>query len=158
MTEPNTRPGIAVWPLVVIGLLTMSFTICGITVYAALKDPASTVVVDNYYQRALDWDANREAWRSPSQAGWVVTSSVFTRDAHSIVRVEIAGRSSDEGLHAVVYHKARANNKVDLMLVRTAPGVYEALLPSNLPGLWKVEARDETLGVKFDTTLELESQ
>lgn len=155
MTKPNERPGMVIWPLVVIGLLAMSFTICGITVWAALKDPAASVVEPNYYQRAIDWDAGRKAWRSPSQAGWVVTSSVFTRDAHGILRVEIAGRSSDEGLQAVVYHKSHANNKADLMLVRTAPGVYEALLPSNLSGLWKVEARDETLGVKFDTTLEL---
>lgn len=155
MTQPLKRSSGVVWPLAIIGLLAMSFTICGITVYAALKDPASTVVVNDYYQRAVDWDANRNAWRSPTQAGWIVTETLQHRDGRSIVHVEIAGRDSDEGLHAVVYHKAHADDKAEIMLVRTAQGIYEGVLPSNLPGLWSIEITDKAQSVRTEHVLEL---
>ncbi len=153
-TTADRRAG-SRWPWIIAAMLGANMLVCGVTVFAALSNPAATAVEADYFQRSLDWDADREAWRTPAQAGWVTASSAFMRDGKSVVRVEIAGRDDEQGLRATVFHKAQADERAEIVLVRTSPGVFESWLPANRAGLWEIRLRDETARVRFDAVVEL---
>ncbi len=154
-TNADDRKAGAKWPWIIAAMLGANVLVCGVTVFAALNNPAATTVEADYFQRSLDWDAERDAWRTPEQAGWVTAATSFVRDTKGVVRVEITGRADEQGLHATVFHKAQADERAEIVLVRTAPGVFESWLPVNRPGLWEVRFRDEAARVRFDAVVEL---
>ncbi len=148
----------SVWPVVIVCMLLTNVCICAITVYAALSNPAAVAVEPDYFQRALDWDEEQSEWTPLEQAGWVVEGSAVLRDDRAIAILTITGRDAETGLRGQAFHKASADERFDLMLVRTGEDRYEAWLPSARAGLWEVRAVDEDAKVRFSIVVEVPSQ
>jgi len=55
--KPSVRPERHLrWPLIVIGLLLGHMAIMFVAVVLATRDRASSAVIPDYYQKAVDWD------------------------------------------------------------------------------------------------------
>lgn len=59
VVDPNAAkpPKALHWPAFIVGLLALNVIVVGITVFAAVTNPAQ--VEPDYYERALNWDENR---------------------------------------------------------------------------------------------------
>lgn len=60
--EPTGRK----WPFIIVGLLLLNVTVCAVTVTLSLRNPAQ--VTPGYYDKALNWDAERAASTTPPPA------------------------------------------------------------------------------------------
>lgn len=62
------------WPMLVVGLLLLNVSVCALTVVSALRSPVH--IEDEYYAKAVDWDATRRDWPAPEVHGWIIDASV----------------------------------------------------------------------------------
>lgn len=135
------------WPLMIVGLLTLSISFCVVTVIAATSDGGAAVVED-YYARSTRWDEYAARRAASDALGW-----------HAQVRVQAAEPAS--GLRPVVLTLTDADGApvtgltgtVSLQRTQDAtpsavlplqpaagtPGRYRMLAPVPTTGLWDVE-------------------
>jgi nitrogen fixation protein FixH len=152
------------WPLIVIGILGVSFTVCGITIYAAVSD-ASFALESDYYEKAVVWDETMEARRASEALGWIAAITVSDADQHTGKRWLSVSVTSEEGepvaienVHAVAFHHARRAEAREVALRQIRPGVASGELGHGADGLWQVRLRVERGGDVFLDTQDVWSE
>ncbi len=154
-----------VWALVPVALLAGSLTLIGVMVSIATSDPGFAVEA-NYYQKAVDWDAQRAQQAESSQLSWAVQWR-FEPDATSQrlegrvrVVVEMMDRNGvaieNAQLQATAFANARAARVESLDFRETTPGTYEASLELHRAGLWKFHLVARHDGHTFSDRIEPE--
>ncbi len=131
------------WPTVIIGVLALHSVALVVVVFIATRDP-SFAVEPNHYQKALAWDGSAARLRASQQLGWTV--SIQT---DSIVD-ELGQRRLDlphprQGRHRggwrqcalIIFHHARAADRLEVSLSPEKDGSYVALAPMKRKGLWE---------------------
>lgn len=131
-----------VWPVAVVGMLSVSMTVCAITVIAAVSDP-SYAIENDYYQKAVDWDQSREIQRASEQLGWECDATLVTdRGVLTITLQDEEGVwITDASVRATVFHHARRGDAQQLVLTSQGDGSYTAVLKRPREGQWQVRLR-----------------
>lgn len=147
------------WPFAIFGLLGLNVIICGITVYAATRNPEARAVEPDYYQKALNWDLNRTAWHTPEQMGLATTASIVQHEGRGRVIIQIRGTLDAQRLESTMFHAGRAAERYEVTLLRTARdpdgwNTYEAWLPAKHKGMWEVRIAEPVSNLRFDRRIE----
>ena len=131
------------WPTIII--LGLSIHVIGLVlvVLIATRDP-SFAVEPNSYQKALGWDASAARLRASQQLGWTATLQA-DQNADILGRRRLVCRIVDKDGVAVVganvrllmFHHARAADRVEVNLNPEKDGTYSAFLPMKRAGLWE---------------------
>ena len=135
------------WPLYLAGILLMSITAQSIMVYYATR-PNAPRPIEDYYQKSMDWDADRAIVAASLQLGWVVSVDVpdLPHDADMPRPVDVVIRDREgqpvTGLAGdlVVIRPAdgRLNTKGRLVELPHEPGRYRTLVALPAAGLWEL--------------------
>ncbi len=140
------------WPLFVVTLLVMGVSVAVGTLVMANSDGGAQVVED-YYRKALDWDAHAAEAAATAALGWRVDLAVTPGASEAARILEIAFRDRDgrpvTGLSGTVRaFRPQWTAPVAVAALAEAgdaPGVYRMSLPLTQSGLWDFEitaARD----------------
>ncbi len=149
------------WPLFIVGLLTMSVVTVTITVMAARSDGGAQVI-DDYYQKAVNWDETAALQAASDALGWQADVAVGPADADARP-VEITLRDREglpiEGAEGTIraFRPQRAGVVAESPLMATeTPGLYRQTFPINQAGLWDFEIVATQDSLRFQTTIRKE--
>jgi len=150
------------WPLAVAGLLSLHASLCLVALGLASIDP-SFAVEPGYYEKAVAWDAAREARAASDRLGWSVRLAIGPRtglfgDRRLELRIAASGGTPvDAGrVTAVLFAHARARHRVELDLVREASGRYATSARMPRGGTWELRLAAERGADRFVRTLVVE--
>ena len=145
------------WPLFVVALLVMSITAAVITVVAAHSD-GGPQVVENYYQKAIDWDKTQARQAASDALGWQADVRVLpAADSTRIVEVMVRDSTNTplDRLTGIVRatrpHRTGFSVEAALRPVEHQPGVYRQVLAMRDAGLWDIEIIAVRNGQHFQT-------
>jgi nitrogen fixation protein FixH len=146
-----------IWPwvpgLLLVGLLGTQLTILG----SALDDP-TFATEDDYYRKAVDWDAHMQRERQSLALGWRASARVLgSPSAGSTVSISLLDAHgnplSSARVHGTAFHNARAAHPLALELTESQPGEYAADLGVARPGLWELRLSVALGSDSYETTL-----
>ena len=126
----------------------------GTLVYLATSDP-SFAVEEDYYQKALDWDAKRAQDAHNAELGWTLELALGGRTAEGRVTVTVSLRDAaerpieDARVRLAAFHNARAAHVLRAELDHAAGASYAAALPLVRPGLWEFRIEAERGAERF---------
>jgi nitrogen fixation protein FixH len=160
VARPRRLRAARLWPWVP-ALLLASLIGTQITVLASALDDPTFSTEDDYYRKAVDWDAHMARQRQSQALGWTAQTridafgagdravSIELRDARGAV---VSGARA----RAVAFANTRASRPLELALEEQSPGVYHAMLGAARTGLWELRL-SATRGVDaYETTLRFE--
>jgi hypothetical protein len=131
------------WPAFIAGALALQVLASLATIYLATSNP-SYAVEDDYYQKALDWDARRAQENRNLELGWQLRFEVEPAaragdEALLSVRLDdSAGAPVDGALITVeAFHNARADDILRATVDGRGKGRYTASMPITRQGLWE---------------------
>ncbi len=131
------------WPAFIAGALALQVLASLVTIYVATSNP-SYAVEDDYYQKALAWDAKRAQDRDNLKLGWQlrfeVEPATSARDPAvlSAALTDANGLPVDGALLAVeAFHNARADNILSATVSGRGDGRYSASVPITRQGVWE---------------------
>jgi nitrogen fixation protein FixH len=141
------------WPLFIVFLLSISITAAVYTYFAA-NSGAGAQIVEDYYNRALQWEDEFERRTNADRLGWNVRVSVSDSVVNGLRPVYLDITNGDGsgigGVRGTVRayrpHLAGALAEVPLVAVSESPGRYRQLLPAAETGLWDFELRARSDG------------
>jgi len=165
MRIPSLPPHVG-WPLLVVGLLSISITASVYTLFAAQSD-GGPAIIRNYYQKSKTWNETAQA----RQRGTALDVSLSVRPASadashdpSLRPVVVTVRDSSGAPVPALQGRLRlfrpqtagALATIPLSPVSSEPGVYRQLLPIQSTGLWDVELDATIDGHPVTKTLRIE--
>ncbi len=143
MASIFSNPGVR-WPLGVIGILLVSFIVCGITIYYAVTD-SSYAVEPEYYEQAVRWDESVKEREASAALGWDAAVSITLEDGEADLRVELLDAQGQpvEGATVVcsAFQYARRGEAFDGSLNELDSGAYRVSFLGAAPGQWQVRVR-----------------
>jgi len=146
------------WPAFVAGALALQVVASLATIYLATSNP-SYAVEDDYYRKALDWDAKRAQDRHNLELGWQlrfeVEPATLSSDQAvlSVTLSDPGGAPVDDALVAVdAFHNARADQILQGRLEGLGGGRYAASLPISRRGVWEFRFVAERGGDRYTYT------
>lgn len=132
------------WPLVIIGLLVAQVCLGIFFVMRATSDP-SFAVEEDYYQKAINWEAKQAQDRTNLELGWRLEAAIGPIDAGQTRRtVEVTLTESDgtpltgAAVRLETFPNVRAGDILRATLEETEPGRYEVALPMLRAGVWEL--------------------
>ena len=147
------------WPVLIIGALVIHVVVSLVTVVIATSNP-SYAVEEDYYQKALAWDARRAQDRHNLELGWRLDFEVAPpltagSDPQLVVRLtDRSGQPLDGARVAVAtFHNARADQIVRAELAATGGGAYACPLAMRRAGLWELRFTVDRGGEHFTHTV-----
>jgi nitrogen fixation protein FixH len=148
------------WPWVP-ALLLATLIGAQMTVLASVLDDPTFATEQNYYRKAVDWDARMARERRSQALGWTARAGVETASPNGsqlTVHLVDAQRMavSSARVQASAFHNARAAQARELALVEVSPGVYAADLGAARPGVWELRLAAERGSDSYETTLRFE--
>jgi nitrogen fixation protein FixH len=142
------------WPAFVVSLLVASvLTMMGF-LFLANQDGGAQVI-DNYYQKAVDWDEQKAEKARSAALGWSARLDVAPDQRLTLFIQNVAGQPVLDARVTLVAFRpqyADAQAKLELIL-NPATGAYEAMLPVAGAGLWDFEIRALRDSSVFITTI-----
>ena len=136
------------WLGIIVGFFALQAALWSYTLVRVHDDP-SHAVVEDYDQRAIDWDAHRAQLAASARLGWAAAVDLTPQGpaGEGVVRVTLTDATHHpivaEDVAATVFHQAAAAQRTEVALQPLGPGVYAAAMPIDRPGKWRVhiEAR-----------------
>ena len=151
------------WPLFIIGLLTMNVVTVVITVMAARSDGGAQVI-DNYYQKAVNWDETAALQAASDALGWqaeIVLPPDPQQPSPRLVDVTLHDREGQpiDGAQGTI--RAFRPHRADVVAERPltaseTPGLYRQSFPINQDGLWDFEIVAVQDSLRFQTVIRKE--
>lgn len=136
------RPRFSIWPGMIFVLIGLNVVIVGITVWASII--SRSPVEPDYYQRAVNWDRDQEAWHASRTLGWSLRSRFLRSDpgARPTLSLQLLDSSGtpirSARIAAEIFHEARPTSVFTLNVVEQSPGEYAADMPTTDRGLWRL--------------------
>ncbi len=140
-------PAHIAWPLAIILLLVAGVTSSMMIVFAARSDGGAQVV-ENYYEKAVDWDANNALIRSSEAAGWSIGLDYTPATPGQAVGLITLHFRDKEGtpvtglkgtIKAFRPQHTQAMATMTLQQTEEQPGMYTQPFPGARAGLWDFE-------------------
>lgn len=147
------------WVLGMLLFLVTFVTANGIFIYLAFESPPS-LVVEDFYERGENYLETHKLVEKQKALGWtgIIMAPENTRiNQHQLYEVLLQGKHSKALiLDSVVLHAYRPSDaKADFSveMQKSKPGMYDADVSFNLPGIWDViivatQGQDEFLVTK----------
>lgn len=130
------------WPGMVIGILSLSVG-ANIVLISAARSDGGAQIIDNYYEKAVNWDEHKAELKRAQEMGWSVEILVGPQGETRPVRFVVTDKSGTpvQGLapHVVVTSPAKIAPQARADLRIDAPGVYAAELSIPHAGFWDFE-------------------
>lgn len=134
------------WPLLIISLLGISIGASMVTVYASRSDGGAQVI-DDYYEKAVNWDASQASQAASDALGWTTTLHLEPSQPSGLRMLVLTVHDSTAApvtnLRGTVKlfrpDQAGAVATIPLSEAPKAPGSYRQLVPLTDPGLWDVQ-------------------
>jgi nitrogen fixation protein FixH len=142
-TTTARRPSGWQWPLFIVGLLSINFTMVGVTIYYAAGDKSAAVEPD-YYARALNFNDTIAQRATNAKLGWTTACELVASERGRMLSVDLndaSGRAIDEAvIDAVAFSSLRASQRQTLALhpAPGRPGRYLAPVDIDRPGQWNI--------------------
>ena len=147
------------WPVLIIGALAVHVVVSLLTVVVATSNP-SYAVEEDYYQKALAWDARRAQERRNLELGWqldfeIAPPETAGGDPQLVVQLgDRSGRPLDGARVAVAaFHNARADQIVRVEPTAAGNGVYACPLAMRRSGRWELRFTVDCDGERFTRTI-----
>jgi hypothetical protein len=141
--QPHNRTSrLSIWPGMIFALIGLNVCIVGITVWASIV--SRSPVEPDYYQRAVNWDRDREAWNASRMLGWSLHSRFLRTEPSGDVVLSLQVHDSggtpirSAQIAAEIFHEAHPTDVYSLSIVEQSPGTYVAPMPSADRGLWRL--------------------
>jgi nitrogen fixation protein FixH len=148
------------WPIIVIALLAIHFTLMLTAAAIATRD-RSFAVLPNYYENAINWDKSRAQQRASDQLGWKLSIEPSTtinplgERAVKFVLSDASGKPIENAqLSMTYYHHAHAAEPKDVKLSESSAGEFVAKLPMRYAGIWQFDVTVEAQGHTFISNVE----
>lgn len=131
------------WPAVIVGALAIHATAWLTVAWVANSDP-SYAVEEDYYRKAVEWDAGRAELAASDALGWQLTYHVEPGPgpAEATVHATLSDRDGapldGAALALETFHNARAGDILRADLTPAGDGAYSARLPMQRPGVWEL--------------------
>ena len=157
-TSPLLPPHVA-WPLFVVMLLVMSVgTMTGMVL--ASRSDGGAQIIDDYYQKAVQWDDRAAARRASAGLGWTATLALDASEAAAartlILTIKDRTGAPVGNLTGTVQagrpHRAGVLAEHPFQATET-PGTYRLTLPLDGFGLWDFEVEAHRGDERFMTTI-----
>lgn len=147
------------WPVLITLALGFTVGVNFVMLYAANRDPNGTVVEQDYYRKAVEWDRTM-ARRSASVAlGW--TAQVSLAQTPGALHVQLADSAAafiaDAEVTATLIHNREASTPLVVTLRGAGTGAYVVELPSLRSGLWEVRVVARRGTDRFESTQHAEA-
>ncbi len=132
------------WPLMPVALLGLVIASQVVLVSNALKDGGAAVEED-YYKKAINWDAHMAQERTNQQLGWKLeldvkptTAATSARqvDLHVMLQDKQGALISDADVQVVAFPNAKSDHRFKQPLQREG-GNYVIRMPVSRGGLWE---------------------
>lgn len=151
-------PPHVLWPAVIAGALVLHVVATLVTVGIASSNP-SYAVEEDYYKKAVSWDARRAQERHNAELGWRLDFQIVPTGSPS-AQPTLAVRLSDAGGHPLdgaavsveAFHNARADQILRAELARDGDGRYSAPLAMRRSGVWELRFTVDRGGDLFTHT------
>ncbi|MEZ4701561.1 MAG: FixH family protein [Rhodothermales bacterium] len=148
------------WPAFVIALLLTSVVTMSIVVFLARSDGGAQVI-DDYYQKAVDYDVRRAEQARSDALGWSAAIEVTAHAEGRLVRCVIrdSAGAAVPGLNVTLtaYRPQFVDARAEVTLAATStPGTYEAIASLEGEGLWDFYVRATTDTSAFITNVRTE--
>lgn len=142
------------WPMLVVGLLTMQVVLCGVAMTLAGAD-ASFAVEPDYHRKALHWDDEAAARAASAKLGWRV--AVRLDGGHAVLALcdREGAPVSGATVAGEYFHHARAAARREFRATE-ADGDYHADVRIDRAGLWEFRVRADRGGERFECAQTLE--
>ena len=147
------------WPMIIVGLLSMSIIAQGVLVYVATR-PDVPRPMKNFYELSLQWDADAAELAASRDLGWHVRFElpkgtplasnmprpidVHVQDRDGAPIPDLTGR-----LLALRPSDDRRNQEGVLTALPHIPGTYRTLIRLNDPGIWEFRLDTQRQGLRF---------
>lgn len=132
------------WPAIIIGALTVH-ALAWIAVAVLATSNPSYAVEEDYYDKAVAWDAKRHQDAVNADLGWAIDATIVPATvpgAAAVLTVTLVDRSGmpvDGAAVAVeAFHNARADLILHAPLGADGGGRYSAELPMRRNGRWEL--------------------
>jgi len=146
------------WPLFIIGLLVFQVGLGLFFFLKATSDP-SFAVEEDYYQKAVNWEAKQAQDRQNAELAWTLDHSIGAVNEDQTTRTLVAELKQVDGspitgatVRVETFHNVRAGEILRADLEETTPGQYEVRLPMLRPGLWEIRFTVESGSETFTHT------
>ena len=146
------------WPLFIVGLLVFQVGLGAFFFWKATSDP-SFAVEEDYYQKAVNWEAKQAQDRTNAELGWTLDQSVGAINDDRTTRTLIAElHDADDSpitgaiIQVETFHNVRAGEILRAELKEAKPGQYSTQLPMLRPGLWEIRFTVESDSETFTHT------
>jgi len=156
MTE-TTKKTTSKWPLIIAGALAVHALAWVAVAYLATSNPTYAVEED-YYQKALAWDASQAQAARSAALGWQVEPTIERAElpgSEPVILLAITDRSGEPLEGATVsleaFHNSRADRILRVVLESSSAGLYRAQLPMHQNGQWELRLA-VTRGEDYFTT------
>jgi nitrogen fixation protein FixH len=158
--RPRRLQAARLWPWVPALLLTALIG-TQMTVLASALDDPSFATEDDYYRKAVNWDAHMARQRQSQALGWMAQAHVGEAAAGvhelSIRLLDARGVAvSGAQLHGVAFPNARAARPIELALEEGAAGEYHAPLTAARAGVWELRLNAMRGHESYEATLRFE--
>lgn len=139
----GARRAMVTWASVIIGLLALQITLCGLGIYLAHAGKTFAVEHD-YYDQAVHWDEQKARTQALERAGWKTQLSVAeiaSADGQRGVTITLLDKDGvqirDARMALEAFHHARGRNVLTAKLAPNDLGLYATRLPLSRPGTWE---------------------
>lgn len=131
------RPAWIIGPALV-GLITVSTMIgAAALIYHAHAD-SSFAVEDDYYDKAVHWDASAAQKQRSAELGWRLNIDTSSNGSLRLTLVDGIGVPIEGATVTVeAFHNARSGDRLRLTPVGAGGGVYQQTAAFDRPGLWE---------------------
>lgn len=143
------------WPFVIAGALALHVVASLVVVYVATSNP-SYAVEEDYYQKALQWDARRAQDRVNADLGWALEARArppMSRGGDPTLEVRLADSAGapveDAAVALEAFHNARSDDIIRTRLEAVGGGLYRAAVPMRRNGRWELRFTVERGGEHF---------
>jgi nitrogen fixation protein FixH len=147
------------WPWVPAFLL-VSLIGTQLGVLSLVLDDPTFATEDDYYRKAVEWDARMARERQSRALGWTARASVASLaggDATLSLELQSTrGPVSGAEVHGAAFPNARAGGPSELSFEESAPGVYRAKLSAPRAGQWELRLLARQGTDAYETTLRFE--
>ena len=136
-------------------LLLASLIGAQVTVLAFVLDDPTFATEEDYYRKAVDWDARMARERQSQAMGWTAQLSVESTRQHPVtlqLRDARGHAVSNARVTGVAFHNARAADPILVALNEVSPGVYQFKLGAVRAGLWELRLRATRARDSYETT------
>jgi nitrogen fixation protein FixH len=153
------RFGVARWPLIIIGLLSIHVAGMLVAVSIATRDRSFAVMPD-YYDRALNWDRAQAEKRASQKLGWklqIEPAGAVDPTGRRRVRIRLIdaqGRPiSPATIQITAYHHAHASQRQTIQFQTDADGNAQQAMAMPFAGFYQFDSTAAARGEEFTCSL-----